>query len=1041
MPDPRQNSREIEAMLRQACSQVASLVSQGAVQPAMQVLQQFPKLAADEEAAIEIIYTEYQTLDELGRRPGVDQWLDGYPEHRARLQRLVQLHDLLDESAEAQVTRSPAASRPLTPNTSRHPGNESADSPTATQPLETIGDYELLSELGRGGMGVVYRARQKGLGRLVAVKVLRTGDSSSTHRSRFQQEAEAIAALQHPNIVQVYEVGIDQDRDFLSMELIDGGSLDTWSQGPERSYHEIALLIKQLADAVHYAHELGIVHRDLKPANVLMTSRGQPKVVDFGLAKRLDDSARVQTQTGAVLGTPSYMSPEQASGSGQVGPSSDLFSLGVILYQLLTDRLPFDGSSTVETLKLIAEREPISLIKIRSSIPRDLETICLKCLAKSVAHRYISARALSEDLDRFLDHRPILARRAGLMERSMRFISRHRQASFIAASLGLLLAFAIGYALWQRGHLYQAQRQADSQTRLASQQRERASQAEKAYETSLQKARELVGRTTDLGMKLANEPGWDEARRKAFEDAASYYEEFLKQHADDPNIRREAAEAAMRSASIHTELGRWTEAEARLISANQWLSELSYDRQAQWVRTDCLLQLAIVNWRLERHSQAEKTFGETIALMRELLAANPDRSNFLIRLANAQTNLCALIRAQRRYDECIPIYLEAIDNCLHAIRSTLALEKSSLGETSGSVEAQVAARIEQSVALRKRIWSDPKLKAKSQQVSQAFAELALNFDDMSAVLNSNSMGKSAEQSLRESVTLRELVIEVWPDDRGIEHYAARGMSNLAQILMDTGRTAEATSLLIKAEKLFSALVRDFPERVHHKREWAFALVGLARSHSLDQDHAEAIKLAQRAVAIHEQLAASQPGNEWMRRDLVTCLKSLAGCYQADGQRQLAVQQQQRALEVLPNDAMVCNSFAWLLMLDPRATSDEAEQAVDLSRRATSLIANSNDYWNTLALALYRYGRASGDPAKQNERFEEALKAIVRAEELIQGGTIGDWYFHAMILAGLGRFEEARGWHQRAETRRLAQSPNDRELTQFSQESMSAINGR
>ncbi len=383
-------------------------------------------------------------------------------------------------------------------------------------------------------MGIVYRARQKGLGRLVAVKVLAGTDTSSTHRSRFQQEAEAIAALQHPNIVQVYEVGTFNDRDYLSMELIEGGSLEKWSQGIKRSFHEIALLIKQLADAIQYAHELGIVHRDLKPANVLMTSRGQPKVVDFGLAKRLDDSARVRTQTGAVLGTPSYMSPEQASGNGTIGPGSDLFSLGVILYQLLTDRLPFDAKSTVETLKLIVEREPISLSKIRPSIPRDLETICLKCLAKNSAHRYSSAQALSEDLARFLDHRPILARRAGLLERAARFINRHREASMLAASLGLLLVSAIGYAWWQRGHLRQAQAQANSQSRLASQQRERASQAEKAYETSLQKARELVGRTTDLGMKLANEPGWDETRRKAFEDAASYYEEFLKQHADDP---------------------------------------------------------------------------------------------------------------------------------------------------------------------------------------------------------------------------------------------------------------------------------------------------------------------------------------------------------------------------------------------------------------------------------------------------------------------------------------------------------------------------
>ena len=992
------DSREIEAKLRQACAQVASLTARGTLYAAKQVLEQLPDLAANTEAAIEIIYTEYQTLDELGRRPDADQWLSNYPLYRERLKRLLQLHDLLDESVEIP------ASDPST----KHSTKDTTDNgvahhlPIAGQPTDTIGDYELLAELGRGGMGVVYRARQRGLGRLVAVKVLRATDSSGNERSRFQQEAEAIAALQHPNIVQVYEVGQADDRDYLSMELIEGGSLDQWAKGTNRSYHEIALLIKQLADAIQYAHEQGIVHRDLKPANVLMTSRGEPKVVDFGLAKRLDDSARVRTQTGAVIGTPSYMSPEQASGSGQVGPGSDLFSLGVILYQLLTSRLPFEGSSTVETLKIISERDAIAPSKLRPSVPRDLETICLKCLAKESDHRYGSARLLSEDLARFLDHRAILARRAGMLERTARMIKRHREASMLAASLGLLLLAVLGYAIFQQQYLHQAQQQADSQKLMASRQRERANQAEKAYESSLEKARELVGRTTDLGMKLANEPGWDETRRKAFEDAASYYEEFLKQHGDDPNIRREAAQAAMRSASLHTDLGRWSEAETRLNSANEWLSELAYDRQAQWLRTDCLLQLAIVSWRLERHSQAEKTFGETIALMRELLSANPDRSDFLLRLANAQTNLCSLIRAQSRFEECMPIYLEAIDHCIHAARSMLGQNAAPNVDTTLPVEEQLAQRIAESKAIRKQVLEDSKYRTKGAQVSNAFAELALTLDDMSSVLAVSSLPKSAEQSLREAVALRETVIELWPNNRWIEHYAARGMSNLGQMLTNTGRQAEGQPFLAKAEQLFSALVKDFPDRVHHKREWAFALIGLARSYTLDRDHAEAIKLAEQAVRVHEQLAASQPGNESMRRDLVTSLRSLATCYQASGQHDRAIEQHQRAREVLPDDPGVSNSFAWMLVLNPLANQAEARQAVDMSQHATNRISNDNDYWNTLALAYYRLGRTSDDASSQNQAYDQALKAILRAEELANGGTISDWYFHAMILAVMDR---------------------------------------
>ncbi len=770
-----------------------------------------------------------------------------------------------------------------------------------------------------------------------------------------------------------------------------------------------------------------------------MTTRGEPKLVDFGLAKRLDATARVQTQTGTVLGTPSYMSPEQAAGQSQIGPASDLFSIGVILYQLLTGRLPFDSSSAVETLKLIAERDPANPSKHRSSVPRDLETICLKCLAKNPVQRYASARELSEDLARFLDHRPIQARRSGMWERAVRTIKRHREASALAASLGLLLLTALSYALWQRESLRQVQQQADSQTRMATEQRQRANKAELAYESSLQQARELVGRTTDLGLKLANQPGWDETRRKAFEDAASYYEEFLKQHADDPTIRREAAEAAMRSASIHTELGRWTESEARLKNADQWLGEMNYDRQAQWLRTDCLLQLAIVNWRLERPSQSEKIFKQAMALMRSLLADNPDRPSFLLRLANAQTNYCALIHTQRRFDECIATHLDAIDNCVYAVRSILEMDPLTPRDPKQSIEQQLSQRLAEAKDLRLQVLNDPKLKSRGSQVTDAFAELALTLDDLSGVLASQQLASSAEEALRESVALRRAVTVLVPNNRHIEHYVARGLSNLGSMLLNNNKVAEAQPLIIEAEQLFRALARDFPDRIHHKREWAFALNYLARSYSMQQKHAQAIQFADQAVKIHEQLAASQPGHEGMRRDLIFSLKRLASCYQAMQDREQALAQYQRMLELLPDDAAAGNSFAWAVALPQQTNATDIRRAVELSRRTTEIAANNSNYFNTYALVLYRAARCCEDRDEAQSYFQDALKAIVRAEELASGGTIGDWFFHSLILSGLQQYDEARQWHDRAETRRLAQSPADVELQQFSQESIAALN--
>jgi WD40 repeat protein/tRNA A-37 threonylcarbamoyl transferase component Bud32 len=325
----------------------------------------------------------------------------------------------------------------------------------ADLPMPTaIGDYEVLEVLGRGGMGVVYKARHRTIGRLAALKMILSAEHASrAELCRFRAEAEAVGQLLHPNIAQIYEVDEADGNPYFALEFVEGGTLSARISEQPLPAREAAKLIEALARAIHVAHQAGILHRDLKPGNILLTVDGVPKIADFGLAKRMDDDAVHNTGTGSILGTPAYMAPEQAEGKNRgLGPGVDIYALGSVLYHMLTGRPPFVGETVLDTLQHVKNDDPIPPGRLRPRVPRDLEIICLKCLQKEPRKRYATANDLADDLAHFLRNEPIRARSIGDLERTWKWVRRQPVFAALLATLVLVIVggFFVVLRLWLR---------------------------------------------------------------------------------------------------------------------------------------------------------------------------------------------------------------------------------------------------------------------------------------------------------------------------------------------------------------------------------------------------------------------------------------------------------------------------------------------------------------------------------------------------------------------------------------------------------------
>jgi WD40 repeat protein len=444
--------------------------------PAEHYLRAYPAVAADREAVVGLVQAECLLRQEQGEAVTLGDFLNRFPQLGDELRRQFD-----SGPGQANTLRSLAPAAEGVADTPSAETWKSSPPAAGAGSRPAIPGYRLLERLGKGGMGVVYRARQFQPPRLVALKMILTGEESSeAERARFRREAAAIARLNHPHIVQIYEAGEHEGHPFFSLELLDGGSLDAHAAGTPQPPRVAAGLVETLARAMQYAHQRGLVHRDLKPANVLLASGGReppgdaappggsrppladliPKISDFGLAKLLEGGPG-HTQSGEVMGTPSYMAPEQALGrTKEIGPAADVYALGAILYELLTGRPPFKAETALETLQQVVNEEPVPPARLNRKVPRDLETVCLKCLQKPPGRRYASAETLADDLHCFLAGQPIRARPVGRLEKAAKWVRRNPVVAGLLALVGAVAALGAALTLAQLRQTEAARREA-----------------------------------------------------------------------------------------------------------------------------------------------------------------------------------------------------------------------------------------------------------------------------------------------------------------------------------------------------------------------------------------------------------------------------------------------------------------------------------------------------------------------------------------------------------------------------------------------------
>ncbi|MEX2121560.1 MAG: protein kinase [Pirellulales bacterium] len=984
---------------------------------------------------------QYRSLLEAGHRLDRTEFLARDPT----------IADLLDEClAGLEFVHAVAPQLSGTGRTRSLPEAWNAGSTERIQAAMALGDFRIVREIGRGGMGIVYEAEQLSLGRRVAVKVLPfAGALDARQLERFKHEAQAAAQLHHGNIVPVFYVGCERGVHFYAMQLIEGrtlaqviaglrestSSVDAVAeeseavQSPSRlrgsepgtgvvdetlaasatgstlSCHDgpgffrtMAGLGIQVAQALEYAHLQGVVHRDIKPSNLLLDLRGKAWVTDFGLALAPADATL--TMTGDLLGTLRYMSPEQALGRRVlVDHRTDIYSLGVTLYELLTLQPAYQGRDREELLRQIAQDEPKPPRRLNPAVPVELETIVSKAISKAPEDRYTSAGELADDLQRFLDDRPIHARRPTLAQRARKWGRRHTplvvSAAISAAALLILavasLAISNRLISSEQVRTRQALGRAKAGFEAADAERLRA-------EANLQKAMDTVDRllTRVSEQRLAGIPEFEPLRRELLEDALKLCQELLDQNGESPAVRYELALGQSRVGRIYS--------------------------------------------LLNQLEQAEHAFRESIALASKLAQEFPEESKFRSTLAEANVELGRLLLPKEgRQAEAEGAYRRAL-----GLLERLAAEVPS--DTKRAIRQAVAHRewgyllwqagrlSEAELEFRRALELQGKLPSENGARGLGRLELARTWNSLGLLLRQSARAAEAEQAHRRAVALLDAENLQVRRTEALSHEAARSYGHLGLALRRQGRRDEAEAALRRAIDIRQKAVDRWPKSRFSREELALTWFSLADLLEAAGRADEAEQAYGQAIAGWQLLCDERSGPYEHRHRLGSLTAALGGLLYRRGRlveaetlfKQAETVYRQALLE-FPGRSDVQDELAWLLATCPEAQRRQPAEAIRLAEGAIAANPGQSHYWSTLAVAQYRRGD-----------YAAAIRSVGRSTELSPAGEGLAALVRAMAHARLGEIDAARDWLRRGTEWILANNPDNLELAQFRAEAEELI---
>jgi tetratricopeptide (TPR) repeat protein len=706
--------------------------------------------------------------------------------------------------------------------------------------------YAIEAELGRGGMGVVYRARDRALGRLVALKVLRAGAADARARDRFLREARAAGRVDHDHIVRVYATSDPSDEvPYLAMEYLAGPSLAVRLRDPGRlAPREAAQIAAQVADGLAAAHAAGLVHRDVKPDNILFDSAtGRAKVGDFGLARLAADPAPELTRDGSVVGTPAYLSPEQARGERAIGPLVDVYALGVTLYECLAGEPPFRGTPH-RIVQQILQDDPRPPRTINEAVPRELETICLKAMAREPSSRYASAAELAADLRRWLAGEPIRARPVGPLGRLSRWVRRRPGMTALTASLAFTASLGVAGIAWQW-------RRAEANAR-------RYRDATRRAEADYREAREAVDRfyTRMIVSRALDRPGLEPVRAETVRALLAYYRGFLARHGHDAALRADAAEASLRVGAIIRYVGDKRLAVAALVQARDLLETLVRERpgavKPRHDLAECLDLTCGALGDLGRGDEAIAAGRAACDAWTQVLALVPDDVDARRKLGATLGNLANAHIGLNRVEEARAIYR--------------------------------LAREQHEILLRR----DPADQQDRAHLGLTMHNLALIVEDPSAKL----------AALEDALALRRGLLADYPENSYHRRNVARTLDAIAQVLSSRGERDGALTRYEEACALLRESVRDAPAVLYMRRDLAEALSNRSEALAAVGRARESLDAAQEALALLTELARTDPA-DLHARDLRACLHSrCAAALEALGRRDAAHAERQAAVGLL-----------------------------------------------------------------------------------------------------------------------------------------------